>query len=96
MIAAFENDEFTNGVNGAFTEDWRSIIPAKESFFTSATATRKSATLVCRPPAAKLRNMMVATADITPSVNMIWKDKVDFQHVSILQRAPVTFLADRF
>jgi hypothetical protein len=25
----------------------------------------------------------VGTADLSPSVNMIWKGKVDFQHVSI-------------
>lgn len=74
--------EFVNRVEGRFTEDWRSIIPSKESFPTTPTASRKSAGLVCNPLAEKLTNMMVGTADLSPSVNMIWKDKVDFQHVS--------------
>lgn len=76
------HDEFAKRVEGRFTQDWRSIIPAKESFPTAPTASRKSAGLVCNPLAAKLTNMMVGTADLSPSVNMIWKDKVDFQHVS--------------
>ena len=80
--------EFAKRASGQFTEDWRSIIPAKESFPTSPTASRKSAGLVCNPLAARLKNMMVGTADLSPSVNMIWKDKVDFQNVSLkLSRA---------
>lgn len=92
LVAAFGENypelhrEFMKRVSGTFTEDWRSIIPAKGSFPTTATATRKSAGLVCNPLAAKLQNMMVGTADLSPSVNMIWKDKVDFQHVSIFPR----------
>lgn len=76
--------EFIKRVNGEFTEDWRSIIPTKESLPTAPTASRKSAGLVCNPLASKLKNFMVGTADLSPSVNMIWKDKVDFQHVSKL------------
>lgn len=72
--------EFQKRINGEFTEDWRSIIPSKESFPTAATASRKSAGIICNPLAAKLTNFMVGTADLSPSVNMIWKDKVDFQH----------------
>ena len=81
------HDEFVKRVEGKHTDDWRSIIPPKGSFPTSATASRKSAGLVCNPLAARLRNMMVGTADLSPSVNMIWKDKVDFQHVSISSAA---------
>ena len=76
------HEEFMKRVKGEFTRDWRSIIPTKESLPTAATASRKSAGLVCNPLAAQLTNMMVGTADLSPSVNMIWKDKVDFQHVS--------------
>lgn len=76
------HEEFMKRVRGECTDDWRSIIPAKEILPTTPTASRKSAGLVCNPLAAKLRNMMVGTADLSPSVNMIWKDKVDFQHVS--------------
>ncbi|KAK7403005.1 hypothetical protein QQX98_011246 [Neonectria punicea] len=74
------HDEFQKRVEGRFTEDWRSIIPAKETFPTTPTASRKSAGIVCNPLAAKLKNFMVGTADLSPSVNMIWKDKVDFQN----------------
>jgi len=74
--------EFKQRVEGKFTADWRSLIPAKEDFPTAPTASRKSAGLVCNPIAAKLNNMMVGTADLSPSVNMIWKGKVDFQNVS--------------
>ncbi|CAM1507469.1 Fc.00g071100.m01.CDS01 [Cosmosporella sp. VM-42] len=72
--------EFNKRVEGKFTADWRSIIPAKETFPTTPTASRKSAGIICNPLAAKLKNFMVGTADLSPSVNMTWKDKVDFQH----------------
>lgn len=75
--------EFRQRVEGKWTADWRSLIPAKEDFPTTPTASRKSAGLVCNPIAAKLQNMMVGTADLSPSVNMIWKGKVDFQNVSV-------------
>lgn len=78
--------EFMKRVEGRFTDDWRSIIPAKESFPTGPTPSRKSAGIICNPLAEKLKNFMVGTADLSPSVNMIWKGKVDFQHVSLAKR----------
>ncbi|KAH8674971.1 Transketolase, thiamine diphosphate binding domain-containing protein [Ilyonectria robusta] len=74
------HEEFQKRIEGRFTDDWRSIIPAKETFPTAPTASRKSAGIICNPLAAKLKNFMVGTADLSPSVNMIWKDKVDFQN----------------
>jgi dihydroxyacetone synthase len=74
--------EFALRVKGGFTEDWAKLIPAKEDFPTTPTASRKSAGLVCNPLAEKLNTLMVGTADLSPSVNMIWKGKTDFQHVS--------------
>jgi dihydroxyacetone synthase len=76
------HEEFIKRVEGDWPQDWRSIIPSKDSFPTTPTASRKSAGLICNPLAAAMRNMMVGTADLSPSVNMIWKGKVDFQHVS--------------
>jgi dihydroxyacetone synthase len=76
--------EFAKRAAGEWSADWRALIPAKEDFPTTPTASRKSAGLVCNPIAAGLQNMMVGTADLSPSVNMIWKGKVDFQHVSTL------------
>lgn len=72
--------EFQKRIAGEFTEDWRSIIPAKETFPTVPTASRKSAGIICNPLAAALKNVMVGTADLSPSVNMMWRGKVDFQN----------------
>ncbi|KAL2072434.1 hypothetical protein VTL71DRAFT_11777 [Oculimacula yallundae] len=51
-----------------------------EDFPTSPIASRKSSGLVCNPLAQNIKNFMVGTADLTPSVNMTWKGKVDFQN----------------
>ncbi|UNI19274.1 Formaldehyde transketolase [Purpureocillium takamizusanense] len=72
--------EFMARVEGRFTQDWTTLIPRKEDFPTSPTPTRKSSGLVCNPLAESLPSFMVGTADLSPSVNMIWKGKVDFQH----------------
>ncbi|OLN98021.1 Dihydroxyacetone synthase 1 [Colletotrichum chlorophyti] len=72
--------EFKKRVAGEFTGDWRKLIPAKEDFPTTPTPSRKSAGLVCNPIAADVNSLMVGTADLSPSVNMIWKGKVDFQN----------------
>lgn len=75
-----EGAEFRNRVDGRLPENWKDLIPS--SFPDSATATRKSSGLVFNPIAEKVKNFMVGTADLSPSVNMIWKGKVDFQNVS--------------
>ncbi|GAM43975.1 hypothetical protein TCE0_060r19223 [Talaromyces pinophilus] len=74
------HQEFLLRVEGKMTDDWTKIIPSKEEFPTTPTPSRKSAGFCCNPLASKLQNMMVGTADLTPSVNMAWKGKVDFQH----------------
>lgn len=73
-------DEFKLRVAGKMPQDWEKFIPTKGSFPAGPTPSRKSAGLVCNPLAQNLRNFMVGTADLTPSVNMTWKDKMDFQH----------------
>jgi dihydroxyacetone synthase len=78
------HEEFELRRAGKMTSDWRKLIPAKESFPTSLTPSRKSAGIVCNALAAGLKNMLVGTADLTPSVSLAWKGKVDFQHVSCL------------
>lgn len=88
MVSAYGKEhpelhaEFQKRVRGEFTKDWKSVIPSKDSFSTDPIATRKSAGLMCNPLASEISNFMVGTADLSPSVAMIWKDKVDFQHVS--------------
>ncbi|KAI0429249.1 transketolase [Xylaria sp. FL1042] len=83
-------NEFTLRVKGEMVKDWRKIIPPKEAFPMSPTASRKSAGLVCNPLASELRNIMVGTADLSPSVNMIWKGKVDFQHPDLRPACGIT------
>ncbi|KAK0113812.1 hypothetical protein ONS95_014060 [Cadophora gregata] len=72
--------EFALRMAGKLTDDWTKFIPAKTDFPTSPTPSRKSSGLVCNPLAQNIKNFMVGTADLSPSVNMIWKGKVDFQH----------------
>jgi len=73
-------EEFKSRVAGKMPKDWTKFIPEKGSFPTSPTPSRKSAGFVCNPLAENLSNFMVGTADLTPSVNMTWKNKKDFQH----------------
>ncbi|KAA8915898.1 hypothetical protein TRICI_001912 [Trichomonascus ciferrii] len=70
--------DFLRRVEGKLPENWKQYIP--ESFPDSPTPSRKSAGLVCNPLAKNINNFMVGTADLSPSVNMIWDGKVDFQH----------------
>ncbi|RYP25576.1 hypothetical protein DL768_011453 [Monosporascus sp. mg162] len=86
LVEAYRNEypdlanEFDRRLRGEMVADWTKLIPPKEDLPTEPTASRKSAGLICNPLAAKLSNIMVGTADLSPSVNMIWKGKVDFQH----------------
>lgn len=73
--------EFQARVRGELPPNWESHIPT--SFPDKATASRASSGLVFNPIAKEINNFMVGTADLSPSVNMIWPGKVDFQHVSI-------------
>ncbi|KAJ3484925.1 hypothetical protein NLG97_g6938 [Lecanicillium saksenae] len=77
------HSEFKLRMEGKFPKDWRSIIPEKGIFSKDPIASRKSAGLICNPLAANLNNFMVGTADLSPSVAMSWKDKVDFQHPNL-------------
>ncbi|KAI0451413.1 transketolase [Xylaria acuta] len=83
-------DEFARRIKGEMVKDWTKIIPPKEAFPTSPTPSRKSAGLVCNPLASELSNIMVGTADLSPSVNMIWKGKVDFQHPDLRPACGIT------
>ncbi|KAH7110609.1 Transketolase, thiamine diphosphate binding domain-containing protein [Dendryphion nanum] len=71
--------EFELRVAGKFPADWRQFIPKKENFPKEFTATRKSAGLVGNPLGENLSNFLVGTADLTPSCNVAYPKKVDFQ-----------------
>ncbi|KAJ5404584.1 hypothetical protein N7509_004455 [Penicillium cosmopolitanum] len=70
--------EFQARVRGELPADWKQHIPT--SFPEKPTASRASSGLVFNPIAKECKNFMVGTADLSPSVNMIWPGKVDFQH----------------
>lgn len=82
--------EFQARVRGDTSRDWHDLIP--DSFPTSATATRASSGLVLNPIAKEISSLIVGTADLSPSVNMAWDGKVDFQHV----RSPASTLSRPF
>ncbi|KAK7955815.1 transketolase [Apiospora aurea] len=56
---------------------WEELIP--KSFPEKATASRASSGLVFNPIAKELDSFMVGTADLSPSVNMIWPGKPDLR-----------------
>lgn len=68
-------------MRGEIRKDWKDLIPA--SFDTSDTASRVSGGKVINPLAKSINSFMVGTADLSPSVNMTWDGKVDFQPVSV-------------
>ncbi|KAH8646874.1 thiamine diphosphate-binding protein [Xylariales sp. PMI_506] len=72
--------EFRKRAAGEIDPIWKELIPAPGAFPTQPTASRASNGLVLNPIAAKVKNFMVGTADLSPSVHMIWPGKVDFQH----------------
>ncbi|KAM3419986.1 hypothetical protein BST61_g3298 [Cercospora zeina] len=72
--------EFDKRVKGEMIDDWTKLVPKLEDFPTEDTPSRKSAGACLQPIASKINNLMIGTADLTPSVNMAWKGKVDFQH----------------
>lgn len=72
--------EFQGRIRGELPANWEEHIPT--SFPQKPTASRASSGLVFNPVAKEVKSFMVGTADLSPSVNMIWPGKTDFQHVS--------------
>ncbi|KAF2117105.1 Transketolase, thiamine diphosphate binding domain-containing protein [Lophiotrema nucula] len=64
--------EFKDRMSGKLPSNWESMIPS--TFPEEATPSRKSNNLVVAKMFAEIPNFMVGTADLTPSVNMTWKD----------------------
>lgn len=74
--------EFLKRVNGELSCDtWKSLIPS--SFPVTPTPSRSSSGLVFNPIAKNVNNFLVGCADLSPSVNLIWDKKVDFQNPNI-------------
>ena len=72
--------EIRRRVRGELPQDWKALIPSE--FPDRPTASRVSSGLVFNPIARFINTFMVGTADLSPSVNMMWPDKIDFQSVS--------------
>lgn len=64
--------EFQARVEGRIPADWSKLIP--KSFPTEDTPTRKSNNLVMKNAIEQIGAFMVGTADLTPSVNLTYKD----------------------
>lgn len=77
--------EFKLRVEGKMPQDWTKFIPKKKDFPKEPTATRKSAGLVGNPLCENMGNFLVGTADLTPSCNVAYSKKIDFQSVSCEQ-----------
>ena len=75
--------EFELRVAGKLPGDWTKCIPRKEEQPTTSTASRKSAGVVTNALGQNINSFLVGTADLTPSCNVAYKNKVDFQSVSI-------------
>lgn len=73
-------EELQSRIRGEIRKDWKDLIP--KSFDTADTPSRVSGGKVFNPLAKDINSFMVGTADLSPSVNMIWDGKVDFQSVS--------------
>lgn len=64
--------EFQARVEGRLPADWNKLIPS--SFPTENTPTRKSNNYVMKDIVEQINTFMVGTADLTPSVNLTYKN----------------------
>ena len=83
-------EEFRMRREGQMIKDWRKFIPSLDALGKDPLPSRKSGGVICNPLAQNINTFMVGTADLSPSVNMIWKDKKDFQHVSFQSSSFIT------
>lgn len=72
--------KFKLRVAGNMPQDLTKFNPRKEDFPKEPTATHKSAGLVGNPLSENMNNFLVGTADLTPSCNVAYTKKVDFQN----------------
>lgn len=86
--------KFQQRMRGELPPNWKDLIPT--SFPEKPTASRAASGLVFNPIAQNISSFMVGTADLSPSVNMIWPGKVDFQHVSLFPIVNLKELVDLF
>lgn len=73
--------ELMTRINGILPNDWKDSLP--KSLPIDPTASRKASGLVFTPVAAKYPQFLVGTADLSPSVNLLWPNKKDFQNPKV-------------
>lgn len=73
--------EFERRVKGELPSNWKDYIPTE--FPVEPTPSRKSSGIVFNELAKFVNSFLVGTADLSPSVNLIWKGKKDFQNPNI-------------
>ncbi|TKX25544.1 dihydroxyacetone synthase-1 [Elsinoe australis] len=73
--------EFQSRRDGNLPNDWESLIPT--SFPTDPTPSRKASGLTFQPIADKTPTFMIGTADLSPSVNLLYPSKVAFQNPNL-------------
>jgi dihydroxyacetone synthase len=72
-------DEFERRTRGEIPIEWTELLPKIRDLPTSPTPSRKSLGQVLTSLASRIPNFLVGTADLTPSVNLAWPTKTDFQ-----------------
>lgn len=75
--------EFERRMKGELPSNWMSLIPEPGSYPTDPTPTRKSNNLTMAKMLAEVNSLMVGTADLTPSVNLAYKDYEIFNPPSL-------------
>lgn len=73
--------EFQSRVNGELPRNWQDFIP--NEFPMQLTPSRQSSGFVINPLAKQFNNFLVGAADLTPSVHMAYKGRVDFQNPNL-------------
>lgn len=71
---------FEARMTGDLPAGWEDLIP--KEYPDAPTPSRKSSGLTINPLAEKFNTFMVGTADLSPSVNLLYSGKNAFQHVS--------------
>ncbi|PTB38814.1 uncharacterized protein TrAFT101_006843 [Trichoderma asperellum] len=71
---------FQQRLDGKLPSHWKTLVPSPESLSDKPMATRASSGLMVNPLAKAINSFVVGTADLSPSVNMAWDGKEDFQH----------------
>ncbi|GAB7352742.1 hypothetical protein MBLNU459_g3094t1 [Dothideomycetes sp. NU459] len=68
-------------MNGQLPSNWEDLIP--KQFPTENTPSRKSSGLTFNKMSEKINTFMIGTADLSPSVNLLYANKIAFQNPSL-------------